>query len=879
MTVASRPRTLSVGEQNISRTPTRTPPVKAPLGTAAATVVARTPEQQATVQRLVMGTEMDARMTTAGITVNNLDQKSGLQGLISATLKKPTDGASVAAFLRDVVSTPAAQQLPATALNFLYARKDAFAGKKGLQDFLVTRLTAGDDNGTLAGFMDKLGGTKALDLPSDRLADLYVWRADVLDHPGLKDFVIGKHAANEDIATLDEFLAECKATPAIGFSAPQLEFLYKQRPNLTDKPGIKEFVVKALAGGAAESDLEGFLAETGDQRVAAFGEPQATYLFEHRARLRGQAGLKELVVNKLASTTDWQPRLDHFLTAIETLKIDKLTTEQLDYLFGLGDDLTKSVSDRPAASQSTPVAALAVSLMSDPSVSPSQARAEIEGLRAFGYKGALFDFASTKAKSRGAEQVKLALKKIDADEKAAIDAAKSAIELTQAPAKPAGSMPNPSGLSGKEKRKAATLQKEWLAEKEAYDNFIAKDLPVLLKAEAQEIKKTYDLQRAGLKQDQDAAFVAPELDKYKQFVSDSGFHADTEWALRTADGDTDLARILLDGCKDEAELKTFGAWAVKNGFAGQKLSAVLKVAAGIKLDANKLQAVAPYLADCPDPVTQQWLESRAASTSAEDLTFEVGLLKKHTVKTLDIARSAIDAAPGKAVLTKYNKLLANPDLGGELLRLIRDSSIASPVVAKIVDVYGERGDLGPLLRAANPLPAGYASLAEICALIKTDPHGKTGSAIDNVTFAITEASPRNVGKPYIEHILKRLTEGRSKAEIKDHDIGYKEWLLVSGNQWEEIDVSNSPYKQGGPNSWTGVFKLKVNNVAIEVHNHFVQGKAQYSLHIKFGAGSFERGPELEPKKDASVYGAISKGCLDAYTTWVHGRWALYTVPK
>lgn len=148
------------------------------------------------------------------------------------------------------------------------------------------------------------------------------------------------------------------------------------------------------------------------------------------------------------------------------------------------------------------------------------------------------------------------------------------------------------------------------------------------------------------------------------------------------------------------------------------------------------------------------------------------------------------------MLNKYNRLLAKPGLGVELLRLIQDSSIASPVVAKIVDVYGDRGDdLKDFLRATNPLPTGYAALQEICALVKTDPHVKQGNAIDNVTFAIAEAGPpRNVGKPYIEHTLKRLAEGRTKAEIKYHDIGYMEWLLVSGKPWTDVEASNSPYK-------------------------------------------------------------------------------------
>jgi hypothetical protein len=105
-----------------------------------------------------------------------------------------------------------------------------------------------------------------------------------------------------------------------------------------------------------------------------------------------------------------------------------------------------------------------------------------------------------------------------------------------------------------------------------------------------------------------------------------------------------------------------------------------------------------------------------------------------------------------------------------------------------------------------------------------------------------------------------------------------ELLLVSGKPWTDVEASNSPYKAGGQNSRTGVF-MKVDGVAIEVHNHFIQGGAQYSLHIKFGAGSFQKGSELGPKTDASVYASISKGCLDAYTTWVNGRWAFYTVPK
>ena len=81
----------------------------------------------------------------------------------------------------------------------------------------MTRLTAGDKNETLSAFVDKLSDTKALELPANRLTDLY-GRPEVLDHPGLKEFVIGKHETNEDIASLDGFLSEYKDGPAAGFN-------------------------------------------------------------------------------------------------------------------------------------------------------------------------------------------------------------------------------------------------------------------------------------------------------------------------------------------------------------------------------------------------------------------------------------------------------------------------------------------------------------------------------------------------------------------------------------------------------------------------------------------------------------------------------------
>ena len=136
-------------------------------------------------------------------------------------------------------------------------------------------------------------------------------------------------------------------------------------------------------------------------------------------------------------------------------------------------------------------------------------------------------------------------------------------------------MPSASGLSKKDQRKARREQQDWLTKQEDYNSFKANEL----KAEVERLKNIYDPTRAALKRDQDAAFVAPELQKYKKFVRDAGFHDDAAWALRTADGHVDSAKILFDACKDQAELKKFGVWAVANGFGGPKLFAVLKAAA------------------------------------------------------------------------------------------------------------------------------------------------------------------------------------------------------------------------------------------------------------------------------------------------------------
>ena len=190
------------------------------------------------------------------------------------------------------------------------------------------------------------------------------------------------------------------------------------------KRGIKDFVIEALGGGEAQTDLAGLLTESKDPRVAAFEKDQAAYLYKNLSALQNQIGLKELVIDKLSSASEWKQGLDQFLPAIAPLKTDQLSNGQLEYLYGLRGDLEKTVTDRPTQGQSVAVKAFAVDRMSDQKLSPSQATAAVEDLKAFGYKGKLLDFAQSKAASRGAEQLKLALAAVDTEEKQAVDAAK-----------------------------------------------------------------------------------------------------------------------------------------------------------------------------------------------------------------------------------------------------------------------------------------------------------------------------------------------------------------------------------------------------------------------------------------------------------------------
>jgi hypothetical protein len=349
-------------------------------------------------------------------------------------------------------------------------------------------------------------------------------------------------------------------------------------------------------------------------------------------------------------------------------------------------------------------------------------------------------------------------------------------------------------------------------------------------------------------------------------------------------------------------------------FAGQELEDVLSAAKDLGGDAEKAQAAASYYASCPDDATRQWLQQRAATDTAEDLKFEVGILTGHTIGTLKNATAAIDAAPSAAndkaqynkLLQKYNKLLKKEKLSDSLLALfeqvdiqqadlpvhepalvlntIKNGGIKSATVQHILDTYGERVELEDFLKAANPLPKDYGSLEEICQLVRREPTTaeKDHYSVEDVSWALSLATtpktprPMPVGKAFVKHLLKRIdVEKRTRSDMATNDMGHKEWLLVSGKPWGPVTVSNKGY---GPDAMTGIFELTIDGTDVQIHNHFYKkGGAQYSLHLKDGKGALQ-GPELNAQQDKSVYAPISAGALGAYTAWVGNRkWDLYKV--
>ena len=145
-------RSIRPPEQESSARPSE---VTAVVSTATATSQPRPAERQPAVQRLVVGTALDARMTAVGIHVNNLDQKIGPQQMVSTKLKTPGEEAKVAAFLKEMTSTPDVEKLPASSLNLLYARTDELTGREGLKEFAVKSLiTAAKNEQDVSKFLD-----------------------------------------------------------------------------------------------------------------------------------------------------------------------------------------------------------------------------------------------------------------------------------------------------------------------------------------------------------------------------------------------------------------------------------------------------------------------------------------------------------------------------------------------------------------------------------------------------------------------------------------------------------------------------------------------------------------------------------------------------
>jgi hypothetical protein len=896
-------RSIPAPEQESSA---RTSEAAAVVSTAKAASQPRPAERQAAVQRLVVGTALDARMTAVGIHVNDLDQKIGLQQMLSTKLKTPGEEAKVAAFLKEMTSTPDAEKLPASSLNLLYARTDELTGREGLKEFAVRSLINAENEQDVSKFLDDLSGTDAVQLSADRLAQIYAVRADVMSKPGLKGFLIKAHIDKQNINDLNEFVAAYKGSAAADLDASKLRFLFDQRADLKENAGLNDFVVEALSKGESTESLKPFLAESKDPRVATFKKEQVSLFYRNYARVKDESELKEVVIDKLATTVDWEAGLNRFLEAIGPLNTKPLKSQQLDFIYGLDDDLKATVLDRPNQGQKTNLAVLAVDQFSDQTTA-SGAIGEISDLRAFGYKGGFLDAARAGAKKLGEKKYSQALQNLNADEKKAIAAVPKQFVAPVAPAKARPS----SSLSKKDQRSQKGLIEEWNqydADKRKFDT----ELPQEISTETNRLKASYKQQRDDLANGKDANFVTPEFEKNRQFASSAGFSDDAQWALKLA-GDSEQAQILFLACQDTPELKKFGEWAVTS-FAGQELEDVLSAAKDLGGDSEKALAAAPFYASCPDDATRQWLKKRAATDTAADLKFEVGILTGHTIGTLKNATAAMDAAPSAVndkaqynkLLQKYNKVLKTAGLSDSLLALfkqvdiqqadlpahdpplvlntIKNGGIKSATVQRIFDTYGDRGDLEDFLKAANPLPKDYGSLEEICALVRREPTiaEKDHYSIEDVTWALNlattpqEARPMAVGKDFVKHLLSRVdVENRTRSDMTTNDMGHKEWLLVSGKPWGTVTVSNAGF---GPTAMTGIFKLTIDGTDVQIHNHFKKkGGAQYSLHLKDGKGGLQ-GPELTAKQDKSVYGPISVGALGAYTTWVGNKgWDLYTV--
>ena len=814
--------------------------------------------------RLDLGDETFERVRKLPLDLGELPRRPGLRVFLKDKLKTDADVDAMTRFLRRIAGTPAMDLAPES-LDFLFARDADLEGNLGLQDFLVTKLRDATPGDALAAFHAEAKGLGALSLAADRLDFLFARRGALKGKVGLSTLMVARLRAGEDPAELDAFHRDVEGSAAEAFSAGQLELLYDLRAELRLRAGLKAFLIARLGAGEDVQALAAFHRDTQDPELAAFDAAQLDFLYDRRVLLWAKEGLRRFVIARLGAQGD-DAELGDFLRALAGSEAEDLPPGKIEYLFELRTDLGKAATvATPSGYVDTTVRDAALARMAAHD-SLSEVKAQMVALARFGYNERLQGLARGYAAKRGDAIYAAELKAVSDREAQEIRAEEDRLATTRPP--PPGEEPS---LKGRKERRA---HEEWAQRKKEYDEFPTKTLPGLKAAVPGQIRPKYDPEREALAQKHQAGeYAAPELDTYERFVAAETFHADAEWAIAAAAGNLAQAKILLDACKGSQAMKDFGAWAAKQGHDDHRLAQTLQEAASLPADLEKQKLVAPYLVSNNVSATQVWLRQRAVGASAADLAIEIELLRKHKPATQPLLIQAIGLIPDKKQLRADNEFLLHPIVGPHLLRLVQNGEDTPAMRALFAAKKSRLNELGEFLAATNPRPAGFGGLDEVVALVKLTPSGK-GADLEDVTWSVQQATGHGVGAPYIRHLVTRIGEGVTKQDITTRDFGYKEWLFASQTTHVDIRASNTPYVTGGQGHWTGMFEVTVSGVAIEVHNHFVQGGKQYSLHLKDGN---LQGRELSAKTDASVYAKISKLCLDRYNAWANGRFDTYTL--
>ncbi|MGI0493642.1 hypothetical protein ACN4EG_17820 [Alkalinema pantanalense CENA528] len=881
----ARRRAQSIPAEMPAQSPSLAPPPPgtiAPNGPAARGPAA---QRQNTTLRLALGDATFARLPNLLVSVPGLSSKPGMLNFLGQYLTSDQAERPLSQLLRAIMGTVAID-FPTPDLNFLYRHIVEVRQHPNLKTFLINALANGVDQTQLESFLATIQNTAAATLSDQQLDYLYSKQATLQNQPELTTFLIATLPTQADTTALDQFLSEIKDTPAMALSAPHLGYLYSKQADLENQPELKTFLITTLAAPVNLqapvnlNDLDQFLADIHKTDTMQLPSAQLGYLYRQRALFHGQPGLQEFLTTTLATDGDLaHAELDQFLPTIQGTLAVTFPATHLGYLYDLRADLNRSaIAATPAQAdkfvQQT-VLELAIDRLHQQTLGP--VKAELDTLRSFGYNERLYRYVLKQAVQMGKKNLAQDLADLTTQEKQALAAIAPQVENP-------GPAPTVEGSTKNARRAAAEAKAAWDLKKANYDDFLEKQRP---------IKEQYKVQRDRLKLPAtQETYTNAAAALHQQFVAATGFHTDAEWSLTTAQGDIAQAQILFSTCQT-VPMKVVGQWAVKQKFDNGRLQTLLNLAATLNLNpAEKIIAVAPFILDCPVLATNTWLTNHAATTSVDLLKTDIELLRKHTkpaiqAQTQALLIQAIGLEPNRATLKQYNTFLVHPVVGAELVQLMQNRTAALPqnqdtdtaAVIKFFNAFAHKlDDLATFLQAATPRPAGYASLGNICALVQFDKNN--GSPIGDVEWAMREARRHNVGQPYIQHILTRLKEKVAKASIQDHDMGYHEWLLVSGQPWGNVTVTTSPF---GTNKWTGIFELTINGTAIEIHNHFTQAPVtgdgeQYSLHLKHGKASFEKGPELTPK-DKSVYQTISTQCRAAYIAFVDRSWGIYDIPK